>query len=215
MAKATRAKSAIQNALQELHKAWVRELERSLSASPSRVASDADLSPSTLTRIFNEGYSGALAELTIRTIREKYGVIGPDEWNSAGRPPLRGLAEEATEYQFGEDPGQDAAIRGLMGKREGIFVMTLRTRSLEDAGYLPGDVVLLDQTREPQDRDIVCAQVYEGGGATTIWRRYDAPFLTDLTRDADKRRAPEIVDDRRVRIVGVVTDMYRRRQRAA
>lgn len=210
------SKSNSRQAIQELERAWLRALENGRRLSLSQIAREAGLSDTTLTRMFHKGYSGTLSTMTRKRLCETYGVPTPEEWEAAGRPPVGGLAEEAVPYQPGRgDADTDAAVRALLHGRKGVDAMVLKTRSLEDAGYLPGDVVILDTTLPAKDRDLVCAQVYEAGGATTVWRRYDAPYITDLTRNPDARKAPELVDGKRVFIVGVVVGMVRRKPLAA
>lgn len=105
------------------------------------------------------------------------------------------------------------AVRALKAGRNGIDPWVLNSRGLETAGYLPGDVVMVDLNAMPRAGDVVCAQVYSRGQAETIFRIYEEPFLVAATFDASKFK-PLLVDNARVLIRGVVTACFRERRAA-
>jgi SOS-response transcriptional repressor LexA len=85
---------------------------------------------------------------------------------------------------------------------------------MEDAGYMPGDILIVDLNAEPERGDCVCAQLYrwQVGTAETIFRIYEEPYLLAATRHPDLRK-PLLVDNDRVVIKGVVTEILRARKR--
>jgi SOS-response transcriptional repressor LexA len=87
---------------------------------------------------------------------------------------------------------------------------TLRSRALEVAGYLPGDVLIVDLNARPDDGDVVCAQVYERDNAETLFRIYEAPYLQAATYQRGLFK-PLLVDGRRVVLRGVVVASIRPR----
>ena len=92
-----------------------------------------------------------------------------------------------------------------------IDAWTLQSAALDLAGYLPGDILMVDLNADPEDGDIVCAQSYDRlGRAETIFRRFQKPFLTALSTQSNSFR-PLIVDEDRVVIRGVVIATLRPR----
>lgn len=62
----------------------------------------------------------------------------------------------------------------------------VHSRALEDLGYLPGDLILLDLGRDrPDAGDVVVAQLYDwtASDARTLLRLYEPPYLVAACRD--------------------------------
>ena len=195
-----------------LHREWLRSVVDKTGMPLTRIAKTLGIAPSTLTRPVSEGNAGTstLHAATIEKISAFTGIAGPEaETQAAARRP-RGLAEEAAPFDSSE-PGLTAAVRAIVAGRNGVDPWTLRTRTLEAAGYLPGDVVILDMNPAPAAGDVVCAQVYDwaGGKAETVWRVYDPPVLIGAPFDVAARPKSLIVDNERVVIRGVVVGMIR------
>jgi SOS-response transcriptional repressor LexA len=91
---------------------------------------------------------------------------------------------------------------------------TLKSRALESAGYLPGDILLVALGETPVAGDIVCAQIYDwnAGKAQTVFRLFQPPYLIAATTEASLLR-PHVVDDEKVVIKGVVMNSLRGRPR--
>lgn len=124
----------------------------------------------------------------------------------------RGLAEnEATPYVADdEDSSTAAAIAAVKGGRNGVDAWILQARALEHAGYLPGDVLMVDLNSEPHDGDVVCAQIYDlRGRAETVFRIFERPYLVAAT--LDRTHFKPIYVDERVSIRGVVINLIRPR----
>ena len=47
----------------------------------------------------------------------------------------------------------------LIENKESTFMLTVKGRSMIDAGIMPGDLVLVERNKQPRDGDIVIAQV--------------------------------------------------------
>lgn len=204
--------------LRAAQRAW---LDRVVKDDPqhrtlSQIARDAGVSTTTLTRFANDDEARTLSALTVTQVSRATGIAAPSDVR--GAPDPDGLSEEAVPFILGErTDATAAAVRLLIGERQGADPWILRTRSLEDAGYYPGDVVILDLNAAPRPRDAVCAQVYDWqrGAAETVWRVFDPPFLLDASRDLSARHKPLVVDSERVLIKGVITNSLRMRAAAA
>lgn len=91
-------------------------------------------------------------------------------------------------------------------------IWQLKTRALElpPYSYRPGDYLLLDTGVAPRAGNAVCAQVYDRqGGAETVFRAYEPPYIVVSTQDETVSRTPLAVDGSRVVIMGTVIKSVR------
>lgn len=203
------SRTEAKKAIQDRQRAWLQEIVNGTGLKLSQLAQEAGVSDTTLSRLANNPeYRGTLSQLTINRIVEKFSVPGPDEYGAQRRPILPGFSEaERVEYRV-DDPSA-AAIKSIIAGRT-LDPWRLKTSALEDAGYLPGDVVFVDPNATPEPQDVVCAQVYDWGRgrAETVWRVFDPPFLVGASKDRTAYK-PVLVDNDRVMIKGVVVQMVR------
>jgi hypothetical protein len=180
----------------------------------SQIAKAGGLNHTTLTRFYNNPVEDRLLEsMTIQIIARTTGVTPPPELMAGAA----GLAEETAEpYEAPAGDPYSRAIQALLRGRNTADPLVLRTRALEDAGFFPGDIVILDQAAAPAGGDVVCANVYDRNklAAETVWRIFQPPYLIAASRDPAYRK-PLYVDGEHVLIRGVVTDQLRRRASAA
>jgi hypothetical protein len=176
------------------------------------------LAPSTLTRFVNDpDATHELHDKTIEALAESAG-IEPMVLPGSRRPA--NLAEpDAVPYSAvhtGTDDFVQAIIEDLVRERNSLTPLVMRTRSLEHAGYLPGDILIVDLNMRPQPDDVVCAQVYDWGGdrAETVVRILQPPYLVAASSDS-RLLKPLVVDDESVIIKGVVVHSMRPRRSAA
>lgn len=201
---------ATKKAIQAQQREWLKEIVKVTGNSLSTIAAKANVSDTTLSRLVNSAsYDGVLSAVTITRITEAYQLPGPEEY--AGRRPMMGGFSEAERFDAASDPAGIATIvQAMLGNRPSSDAWLLKTEALEEVGYLPGDVVIVDTKGTPAAQDAVCAQVYDfqRGAAQTVWRVYDPPFLVAASRDRTAHK-PLLVDGDRVRIMGVVEKMVR------
>ncbi|MFG1300335.1 hypothetical protein V5F49_11130 [Xanthobacter sp. V3C-3] len=217
MAKSTRsAKSEAMRTLREAQQRYLETVKARTGFSFSEIGRRAKLSPTTVTRFMNGEGEGTLATLTISQIAEASGVPAT---GAALGTSLDGVSDNEAEPYVASAPATRApieqAIEALRGGRNAADPWVLRTRALEDAGYLPGDVVIVDLSATPVAGDAVCAQVYdwEKMRAETVFRIFEEPYLVGASRDPAFRK-PMLVDGKSVVIKGVVTDLVRPRRAA-
>lgn len=194
-------------------RAWVERALEKTGETPSALARRAGLATTTLTRFLNDQNSPmlglrSLAKLAhVAGIEPPLGVAKPDQ--------SRGMAEaEGTPYDPEAGSPIAAAISALLSRRNAADPWRLSTRAIEQRGYMPGDIVIVDLNAKPESGSIVCAQVYEWakGSAETVFRVYEPPYLVAACADAELAtalRRPLIVDNDRVVIKGVVTEGLR------
>lgn len=193
--------------------AWVNAILDHKKWRPSRLAREAGIDHSTLSKFLNDPLNAA--QLNTLSVEKIAAVVPfpPYQTQAASRPS--GLAEvEAEPYDASTSDILRAAVDALRGGRNGLDAWILHSRALENAGYLPGDVLIVDLNAEPRSGDAVCAQIYDRNGqAETVMRLYEHPFLTSATNDKALMR-PHLVDGDRVLLRGVITSSLRPRRAA-
>ena len=189
------------------HRDYLRRVVEHTGKPPTRIAKEIGVAASTLTRLLKDSEDSA-ATLHARTISklQQYSGVPFFAGDPSAPPIFRGLAEDAVPFDAkSADPAVSAAIKALIGGLQAADPWTIRTRSLEGKGYLPGDIVIVDLGRRPEAGDAVCAQVYDWrrGAAETVMRVYEPPYLVAASLD-DQLRKPLVVDDDQVIIKGVL-----------
>lgn len=213
MARKKIAATEARRRLADAQRQWIERVKSSTGMSASQIARAAGKHHTTLTNLMsNPKGAEPVSALTIALIAEATGVPASDL--AQGTPMLAESAGEAEPFLLGDD-SVSGAIRLLIGGRRGVDAWQLRTRALELAGYLPGDVVILDLNDQPWAGDAVCAQVYDAqrGRAETIWRRFEPPYLVAATTDPTIARKPLLIDDNAVIVKGMVLPHRFRRPR--
>jgi hypothetical protein len=197
-----------------LHRDWLKSLPAITGKKLTTLAKEIKVSPSTLTRPVSEGEHGTstLHAATITKIVAHTGVAAPADMTGSplrGRTgALRGFGEDAV--PFAPEPGDAiaAAVKALTGGSNTIAPFTLRSTALELAGFMPGDIVLVDLNASPRAGDAVCAQVYDWPNmrAETVMRIYASapPVALLIARSTDPALVPLVVDGDRVLVKGVL-----------
>ncbi len=216
-------KTDAKKALQEKHRAWIKELQRSTGLKLTPLATNAGLGETTLTRLFKDDYHNTLSNLVIQALCDFYKVPGPDEYFSKRHRSSLGFGTDErsfANFEEGEliDPSNSAAELEALWKilkagRTSVEPWRLKARALEMAGYLPGDLLVVDTNgiaATARAGDVVCAKVMQrrDGSAETVFRLFDPPFLVAAALEAAAFK-PLLVDNDRVMIKGVVVGSAR------
>lgn len=181
--------------------AWIEAIMARHRIEIPSVASRAQVSASTIYRWFDRNYEFNPSLTTLRKIGKAFDVPLPDV---DGLKIPQGFAEAEVE------PLGDRDLRDELpaGPNQGRWRIT--TRALELAGYMPGDIVLVDMTITPRRGDVVCAQVYDlKGGAETKIRVHQPPYLVTQTMDPRAEDQPLYIDNERVVVMGTVVRSLR------
>lgn len=204
-----RCKLADEMKLGEEQRAWLERVLEQQGVTATALAKKASVDPSTLTRFMSaKRPTATLAPSTIRAIEIATGVA----YGGLPAAPLREFKDpEATPYVVLDalaDPVAEA-VEAFRRGRNSADPWVLATRALEDVGFLPGDILIVAPNEAPQAGDIVCARIFQsGGGAETVFRIFEPPFL--IGAGAGARKA-NIVDGDTVQIRGVVVGTVRPR----
>lgn len=169
--------------------------------------------PSTFSKFRRDPNNKATLEPETVLAIEQAAGIKAYEHSTSGK--ARGLAEmESSRYDAEPVTDLNEAVRAMKMGRNGVDPWVLRSRCLETAGYLPGDVLMVDLNSRPELGDVVCAQVYDRTGkAETVFRLFEDPFLVAATFDASLIK-PLLIDNDRVLVRGVVIASLRQRKAA-
>jgi transcriptional regulator with XRE-family HTH domain len=192
-------------------RAWLLNILKQTRETPTALARRAGVAQSTLTRFLNNDDAPMLGLRSISKIA-----------HAAGVPPIGVPAKDAPAINVGltEGDGQPfaapqrskmaRAIDALIDGQSAVDPWIIRSRALEDAGLLPGDIAIVSLNALPRPSDVVCAQFYRWseGKAETLFRIYEPPYIIAASRDLDLRR-PLLIDNDRVVIKGVVTAVLR------
>lgn len=194
-------------------RAWLQLVLEQTKKSGSALAKAAGLAQTTVTNFLNDpDYPHALSSRTIdaleRASRMKFG----------GMPRVSGM-DETEAAPFGGEPSSDLvadAVKRLIGASNTRAPWRLISKAIEAAGYLPGDVLIVDLSIAALPGDVVCAQVYHRRRFTaeTVFRVFEPPYL--LAKTFDRAASPLLaVDNENVIVKGVVVASIRPRQARA
>lgn len=95
-----------------------------------------------------------------------------------------------------------------VSKNRGTFALRVRGDSMIDAHIVDGDIVILEDSKEPHNGDIVAALL---DGETTLKRyvvEHGRPYLK-----AENPRYPDLIPARELRIQGVMVSLIRKQER--
>ena len=196
--------------------AWVDAILLQRNWNLTQLANAAGIDHSTLSKFRNDpDNTKKLSTSTVAAI-ENASDVPPYQTEIPAR--LRGLSEvEAAPYQpapkAANDPAQ-RAIEAVKAGRNGLDPWILNSRALENLGFFPGDILMIDLNADPADGDVVCAQVYDNAGRVeTVMRVFEKPYLVSATSDRNLVR-PFLVDGERVQVRGVAITTIRGRRAA-
>lgn len=202
---ALKSSSSQARADREAIQAWIRELERRFNTGPQEIAQRAGIAPSTLYRWIDPDGKTLPGFNNLRKIAAAWGVELPGE-----RTQSDGFAEgDAQPWQGDNSPEGTNLAREPLRANQSRWIV--RSRALELAGVMPGDICTLDQLEEARAGDIVVAQVYnfERGTAETKIRIFEPPYLVTHTMDRAASDRPLYADRERTVIMGPVTRLVR------
>lgn len=194
------------------HFAWVDWLRAKTGKSDTALAREAGLNSENY--LYRKRADGSVLGATeIRMIAEHFDMPGPDTYLLPG---AAGFSDEGAPYDTAaqaNDPVLRQMIEVALKGRPNAAPWLLKTRAMEDAGYLSGDVVICDAAMSPKAGDAVVAQVYDlrSGTAETIFRILESPYLVAASSDPALRK-PLLVDNERVIVMGTITQSFRARR---
>jgi transcriptional regulator with XRE-family HTH domain len=195
------------------HRQYVRSIIAKSGWNQTELARRAGIDPSTLSRFLASTSAGLLRPSTIQRLEHVSGlsVDGKELSDSAS-----GFAEsDAVPLPAPSDERLKNAIAALTCGRGPVDAWTLKSRSVEQAGYRSGDILLVRLGETALTGDLVCAQVFDWARskAETVFRIFAPPFLVAATPDPGLYPPHDTSNDK-VLIKGVVIASIRMREAA-
>lgn len=191
--------------------AWLKAILERTSWTQTELSRQAGISHTTLSKFVNDPQN--LRELDTAVVAKIVAVSPiPHYENVRGGMPAGFDDGEAEPYdaQLGDDAVVSRAIEAAQNGTNSLEPWRLTSRALENAGYLPGDILIVDSSATPRQGDVVRAQIFDQqGGTETTFRIYHKPYLVASSHQL-RHLAPTIIDDR-VDVRGVVVSSIRPR----
>ena len=201
------------NLERERIRTWLRDVLAQTGDSPTALAKKAGLAQSTLTRFLNAEDAPLLGLRSITKIAAVSKVPAPGFQTANGEDATNFQEAEASPFLMDEQSQHErvaAAVEAIIGGRQAADPWVMKSDALKFAGYLPGDILIVDLARMPRAGEVACAQVYQWdkGQAGTVFRIYEPPFLVAASDDPAMRK-PLLVDNNHVVLKGTVTESLR------
>lgn len=195
---------------------WLNAILQSRRWRPNRLAVSAGVDPSALSRFLNDPTGKrTLNSFTVEKIEAASGFPAYETDPESVTPTRGGYTVGDGKPLDADRPGElQRAIAAIKQDRNGIDAWVLTSRCLENAGYLPGDVLMIDLNARPKKGDIVVAMIYDRSGhPETAIRVLGEPFL--YSSSMDPAFMEPILIDKNVVIVGTMVTSLRERRAAA
>lgn len=204
----------LQDETREIIARYLSSLPAQTGKKLSAIARELGMAASTLTNPVNrpEEVKSLTSMTTLLRVSRHTGVPLPTDLMGSTVPS--GFREEEARAYTPGDAGNarlDKLIKEFKAGRAGIVEpWTLNTSALRDFGYLPGDIVILDQNLQPFEGDIVAIQWIDKPSkkTLTLWRKYRKPYYIASSSE-DPISLP--IDERHADAVGVVIATFRGR----
>lgn len=191
--------------------AWLAAIYDETGWNQSELARRGGFSHATLSRFKNDPHN--MAKLDTDTVAKILAVSPVPHYENSRAQIPQGFTEREAE-QWRDDTAADTTVLRMVAAaksgQNAVDAWVLHNRAIENLGYLPGDVVMVDMNAKPEAGDVVCAQVFDRmGNPETAFRVYYPPYLMGASNLREYLR-PIPVDDR-VLIRGVVIAAIRPR----
>lgn len=190
--------------VQTLLRGWIDTITARKGWTRTRLAREAGVATTTITRLYDDSYTGTMNAASIAKIARASGIPAPrnfgGEFTEAGPP----AEPEAVQL---ETP-TDAYGRHLAQSQSVWIAQTLALASL---GLMPGDRFVIDSAITPQTRDIVLVKAFNE--PAPLLRVYADGFaVTPLYLVDGTRRL--WIDGSNVAVIGTLIESWRGRTAA-
>lgn len=182
---------------QKIVREWLQRLPDITGLKLNAIAKEVGVATSTLTNPVNrpKEYPHVTSGATLLKISRKFNIPLP-AGIADNVVPIRGFTEEALPFKYdAADLGLNKMVKAYVAGREGVEPFVLRTRALDQLGWMPGDIMIRDLNAEWIPTKVVCALWYPPRKSTpiTVWRQYQPPFL--MTKSSDPTFIEPIHED--------------------
>jgi AcrR family transcriptional regulator len=201
---------------EELHTSQVAALSDLLvrhGIKATTLAKRAGVSPSTVTRKLADS---DVSVFDAPTWAKLFRAVGEEAPSFGGSTPSARIVDDRRDVVALslDDVGNDieVAVRAFISGRPHLSAWVLNTRALDALGYFPGDIVVVNDVREPRHGEMVVANLLDwqrANGARAVLRLFHSTQLLAASSDP-KLIVPIPIHPDWVVIKGVVEMMFRR-----
>lgn len=196
----------------EAIRGWINQILEIKGWNPNRLAKEAHVSPSTISRALNDERF-VLTTKTIEKIKKTVNEHVDDKFRNRLMSVIGFEILKEPELEKIEKPGAMKLITSLFSDNE-IVTYIYRGIDLALCGILPGDIVAIDQSEFGslcKRTDIALASVRSTDGTrhSTILRYFDPPYLLTKNLFAPVDSKPLPVDGETVSIIGRAVGVVR------
>jgi len=196
---------------QRTTKDWIQAVASYMNLSPSELGKRSGVAPSTITRfLYDETGTIGISQRTLEQLARFSGVPVhrlPKEDVRTGLP-----ATDASPLDDSEllPAALKAAINVFLQEHEGSKAWLMKGWPLELMGVLPGDILIIDETKRPKVGDIVFAKVsdWSHGTSEAVFRLYQPPYIISYSSRIGPQK-PLAVDEDAVSLKGVCVAVLR------
>lgn len=200
----------------EALRSWIRDGMERKGIKPTRLARETDVATTTITKFLNDpDYKFTPSTPIIGKLERYFGTKAPRIADTPGVAPPADI--EGSQLDLAKLPqALQQALKALIGARRSVEIWELRSEALEDEGYHPGDILLVDPHESIFAGDPVLATIVDtqDGSRRPVFRIYEKPYLVAANASA-QFRAPLPVDDRYVLVKGLILGRISWRPRSA
>jgi transcriptional regulator with XRE-family HTH domain len=190
------------------HLDWVHSILATKKWTQHRLAKEAGLSPSALNKFMKDPTNTrTLGSYSIEKLELASGMPLPVSRQGQGAIETAARGDEAELL-----PDDHQALPEFMRGTGTMGVWLVKSRALELAGFLPGDLLLTDKSQPMRGQTVVAEVPGRDGGREIVIRRYEPPILVSATTDPALLSAILLNQD--VVILGVMAHSVRNRQAA-
>ena len=195
---------------QAIVSAWLKKIQNSFNPPLSKpeFARRAGVHKNTIDRGLQPkpGYHYVTSLKTLKKISRNMGFPLPSEIDVGGGLGSHGNGRGGGFYEPGLVRYEGPVPEGEELEHADQSHWEVKDRSLELAGFVPGDVITVDRRVQPVSGDAVIVQLIDliRGSGQTVLRRYRQPYVMTATADPSIEDSPRLVDNNTVAISGTV-----------
>jgi transcriptional regulator with XRE-family HTH domain len=190
--------------IQSLLRGWIDTITSRKGWTRTRLAREAGVATTTITRLFDDSYTGTMNAASIAKIARASGIPAPRNF---GGELTANAAPAEPEAKLVETPA-DAYGRQLAQSQS---VWIAQTSALASLGLMPGDRFVIDSAITPQTRDIILVQAFNDP-APLLRVFADGFAVTPLYLVDGSRRL--WIDGSNVAVIGTLIESWRGRTAA-
>lgn len=199
---------------QSVTKHWIKAVAAFMNLSFSELGKRSGVAPSTVTRFLNDD-TGTVG-ISQRTLDQISAFAGIPVHRMPGDDGRVGIpTADAIPLDDSEPVSQSvkAAVDVFLREHHGVKAWRMKGWALDLLGVLPGDILIIDETKRAKAGDIVFALLndWSAGSTESVFRLYQPPYIVAHSAKMGPQK-PLMVDEDNVSLKGICLAVLRPRQ---